>query len=63
MKVNKLEIELEGAKQKFKQMTDSYQKEIEDKKLLEENLLGEVGKPKYVWKLVILKPYICMLTF
>lgn len=23
-------------------MTDSYQKEIEDKKLLEENLLGEV---------------------
>lgn len=44
-------------------MTDSYQKEIEDKKLLEENLLGEVGKPKYVWELVILKPYICMLTF
>lgn len=29
-------------------MTDSYQKEIEDKKLLEENLLGEVGKTKYV---------------
>ena len=44
-------------------MTDSYQKEIEDKKLLEENLLGEVGKPKYVWKLVILKPYICMFVY
>uniref|UniRef100_A0A8C0A6K7 Synaptonemal complex protein 1 n=1 Tax=Bos mutus grunniens TaxID=30521 RepID=A0A8C0A6K7_BOSMU len=48
IKVNKLEIELEGAKQKFKQMTDSYQKEIEDKKLLEENLLGEVAKAKVV---------------
>ncbi|XP_055440616.1 synaptonemal complex protein 1 isoform X5 [Bubalus kerabau] len=46
--VSKLEIELEGAKQKFKQMTDSYQKEIEDKKLLEENLLGEVAKAKVV---------------
>uniref|UniRef100_A0A452FBQ9 Synaptonemal complex protein 1 n=1 Tax=Capra hircus TaxID=9925 RepID=A0A452FBQ9_CAPHI len=44
----KLEVELEGAKQKFKQMTDSYQKEIEDKKLLEENLLGEVAKAKVV---------------
>lgn len=63
MKVSKLETELEGTKQKFKQMTDSYQKEIEDKKLLEENLLGEVGKPKYVRELVILKPYICMLRF
>uniref|UniRef100_A0AC11CFG0 Synaptonemal complex protein 1 n=1 Tax=Ovis aries TaxID=9940 RepID=A0AC11CFG0_SHEEP len=48
IKVSKLEIELEGAKQKFKQMTDSYQKEIEDKKLLEENLLGEVAKAKVV---------------
>uniref|UniRef100_A0A452FC94 Synaptonemal complex protein 1 n=1 Tax=Capra hircus TaxID=9925 RepID=A0A452FC94_CAPHI len=46
--VSKLEVELEGAKQKFKQMTDSYQKEIEDKKLLEENLLGEVAKAKVV---------------
>ncbi|XP_070323364.1 synaptonemal complex protein 1 isoform X8 [Odocoileus virginianus] len=46
--VSKLETELEGAKQKFKQMTDSYQKEIEDKKLLEENLLGEVAKAKVV---------------
>ncbi|XP_025143829.2 synaptonemal complex protein 1 isoform X3 [Bubalus bubalis] len=48
IKVSKLEIELEGAKQKFKQMTDSYQKEIEDKKLIEENLLGEVAKAKVV---------------
>ncbi|XP_055258419.1 synaptonemal complex protein 1 [Moschus berezovskii] len=48
IKVSKLEIELEGAKQKFKQVTDSYQKEIEDKKLLEENLLGEVAKAKVV---------------
>lgn len=48
IKVSKLETELEGAKQKFKQMTDSYQKEIEDKKLLEENLLGEVAKAKVV---------------
>lgn len=29
-------------------MTDSYQKEIEDKKLLKKIFLGEVGKPKYV---------------
>lgn len=29
-------------------MTDSYQKEIEDKKVLEENLLGEVGETKYI---------------
>ncbi|KAF4021453.1 hypothetical protein G4228_013578 [Cervus hanglu yarkandensis] len=48
IKVSKLETELEGAKQKFKQMTDSYQKEIEDKKLLEENLLEEVAKAKVV---------------
>ncbi|XP_026946854.1 synaptonemal complex protein 1 [Sagmatias obliquidens] len=48
IKVNKLELELEGAKQKFKEMTDSYQKEIEDKKLLEENLLGEVEKAKVI---------------
>lgn len=43
-KVKKLESELEGAKQKFKEMSDSYKKEIEDKKISEENLLGEVGK-------------------
>lgn len=43
-KVKKLELELEGAKQKFKEMSDSYKKEIEDKKISEENLLGEVGK-------------------
>ncbi|XP_058893078.1 synaptonemal complex protein 1 isoform X1 [Kogia breviceps] len=48
IKVSKLELELEGAKQKFKEMTDSYQKEIEDKKLLEENLLGEVEKAKVI---------------
>ncbi|XP_054421051.1 synaptonemal complex protein 1 [Pteronotus mesoamericanus] len=48
IKVSKLELELEGAKQKFKEMTDSYQKEIEDKKISEKNLLGEVEKAKVV---------------
>ncbi|XP_070343216.1 synaptonemal complex protein 1 isoform X3 [Equus asinus] len=48
MKVSKLELELEGAKQKFREMTDSYQKEIEDKKISEENLLGEVEKAKVI---------------
>ncbi|XP_024426302.1 synaptonemal complex protein 1 [Desmodus rotundus] len=48
IKVSKLELELEGAKQKFKEMTDSYQKEIEDKKISEENLLGEVEKTKVI---------------
>ncbi|KAM5294975.1 synaptonemal complex protein 1 isoform 2-T2 [Glossophaga mutica] len=48
IKVNKLELELEGAKQKFEEMTDSYQKEIEDKKISEENLLGEVEKTKVI---------------
>ncbi|CAK6439158.1 unnamed protein product [Pipistrellus nathusii] len=46
IKVKKLESELEGAKQKFKEMSDSYKKEIEDKKISEENLLGEVEKAK-----------------
>ncbi|KAB1273559.1 Synaptonemal complex protein 1 [Camelus dromedarius] len=46
--VSKLELELEGAKQKFKEMIDSYQKEIEAKKLSEENLLGEVEKAKVI---------------
>lgn len=41
-------------------MTDSYQKEIEDKKVLEENLLGEVGETKYIWKFVILNSiFVC----
>ncbi|XP_053512042.1 synaptonemal complex protein 1 isoform X2 [Artibeus jamaicensis] len=48
IKVSKLELELEGAKQKFKETTDSYQKEIEDKKISEENLLGEVEKTKVI---------------
>ncbi|XP_016078901.1 PREDICTED: synaptonemal complex protein 1 isoform X2 [Miniopterus natalensis] len=48
IKVSKLESELEGAKKKFKEMTDSYQKEIEDKKISEENLLGEVEKAKVI---------------
>ncbi|XP_019586111.2 synaptonemal complex protein 1 [Rhinolophus sinicus] len=48
IKVSKLELELQGAKQKCKEMTDSYQKEIEDKKALEENLLGEVEKAKVI---------------
>ncbi|XP_021121394.1 synaptonemal complex protein 1 isoform X5 [Heterocephalus glaber] len=46
IKVSKLELELESAKQKFEEMTHSYQKEIEDKKLSEENLLGQVEKAK-----------------
>uniref|UniRef100_A0A8C7AHZ9 Synaptonemal complex protein 1 n=1 Tax=Neovison vison TaxID=452646 RepID=A0A8C7AHZ9_NEOVI len=48
IKVSKLELELEGAKQKFKEMTDSYQKKIEDKKISEENLLEEVEKAKVI---------------
>ncbi|XP_019488757.1 PREDICTED: synaptonemal complex protein 1 [Hipposideros armiger] len=48
IKVRKLELELEGAKQKYKEMTDSYQKEIEDRKIIEENLLGEVEKAKVI---------------
>uniref|UniRef100_A0A8D0PR51 Synaptonemal complex protein 1 n=1 Tax=Sus scrofa TaxID=9823 RepID=A0A8D0PR51_PIG len=48
IKVSKLELELESTKQKFKEMTDIYQKEIEDKKLSEENLLGEVDKAKVI---------------
>ncbi|XP_010342359.1 synaptonemal complex protein 1 isoform X2 [Saimiri boliviensis] len=48
IKVNTLELELEGAKQKFQEMTDSYQKEIDDKKISEENLLGEVKKAKVI---------------
>ncbi|XP_073906792.1 synaptonemal complex protein 1 isoform X2 [Castor canadensis] len=48
IKVRKLELELESAKQKFEEMTDSYQKEIEDKKKSEENLLGEVEKAKVI---------------
>lgn len=41
-------------------MTDSYQKEIEDKKISEENLLGEVGETKYIWEFVTLKLNICL---
>ncbi|VTJ88774.1 Hypothetical predicted protein, partial [Marmota monax] len=41
IKVSKLELELENAKQKFEEMSDNYQKEIEDKKISEDNLLGE----------------------
>ncbi|XP_055995115.1 synaptonemal complex protein 1 [Sorex fumeus] len=48
IKISKLELELDDAKQKFKDVTDSYQKEIEDKKIAEENLLGEVEKAKVV---------------
>ncbi|XP_006865931.1 PREDICTED: synaptonemal complex protein 1 [Chrysochloris asiatica] len=46
IKVSKLELELECAKQKFEEMTVSYQKEIEAKKTSQENLLGEVEKAK-----------------
>uniref|UniRef100_G1TBQ2 Synaptonemal complex protein 1 n=1 Tax=Oryctolagus cuniculus TaxID=9986 RepID=G1TBQ2_RABIT len=48
IKVSKLELELESCKQKFEEMTDSYQKEIEEKKVSEENLLGEVEKAKVI---------------
>ncbi|XP_064138454.1 synaptonemal complex protein 1 isoform X2 [Loxodonta africana] len=48
IKVSKLELELESVKQKLEEMTDSYQKEIEDKKTSEENLLGEVEKAKTI---------------
>ncbi|XP_025789619.1 synaptonemal complex protein 1 [Puma concolor] len=48
IKVNKLELELEVAKQKFKEMTDIYQKEIKDKTISEENLLEEVEKAKVI---------------
>uniref|UniRef100_M3XRM4 Uncharacterized protein n=1 Tax=Mustela putorius furo TaxID=9669 RepID=M3XRM4_MUSPF len=48
IKVSKLELELEGAKQKFKEMTDNYQKKIEDKNISEENLLEEVEKAKVI---------------
>ncbi|XP_055484308.1 synaptonemal complex protein 1 [Psammomys obesus] len=46
IKVSKLELELESTKQKFQDRTDNYQKEIEDKKISEEKLLGEVEKAK-----------------
>lgn len=42
--ISKLELELEDAKQKLKDMTDHCQKEIEDKKIAEEDLLREVEK-------------------
>ncbi|PNJ46203.1 SYCP1 isoform 4 [Pongo abelii] len=48
IKVNKLELELESAKQKCGEITDTYQKEIEDKKISEENLLEEVEKAKVI---------------
>ncbi|XP_012663075.1 synaptonemal complex protein 1 isoform X2 [Otolemur garnettii] len=48
IKVSKLELELENTKQKFEEMTESYQKEIKDKKISEENLLGEVEKAKVI---------------
>ncbi|XP_048207796.1 synaptonemal complex protein 1 isoform X2 [Perognathus longimembris pacificus] len=46
IKISKLELEVESSKQKFVEMTNKYQKEIEDKKKSEENLLGEVEKAK-----------------
>ncbi|XP_075396437.1 synaptonemal complex protein 1 isoform X2 [Tenrec ecaudatus] len=48
IKVSKFELELESTKQKFEEMTHNYQKEIEDKKASEENLLGEVEKAKII---------------
>ncbi|EDL85505.1 synaptonemal complex protein 1, isoform CRA_b [Rattus norvegicus] len=46
IKVNKLELELASTKQKFEEMINNYQKEIEIKKISEEKLLGEVEKAK-----------------
>ncbi|XP_053447285.1 synaptonemal complex protein 1 [Nycticebus coucang] len=48
IKVSKLELELESAQQNFEEMTENYQKEIKDKKISEENLLGEVEKAKVI---------------
>ncbi|KAM8999237.1 synaptonemal complex protein 1 [Sarcophilus harrisii] len=48
IKVNKLESELNDSNKKFEEMTDNYQKEIADKKISEENLLGEVEKTKAI---------------
>ncbi|XP_031230867.1 synaptonemal complex protein 1 isoform X2 [Mastomys coucha] len=46
IKISKLELELESTKQKFEEMTNNYQKEIENKKISEGKLLGEVEKAK-----------------
>ncbi|KAM4872030.1 synaptonemal complex protein 1 isoform 1-T1 [Thomomys bottae] len=46
IKISKLELEVESSKQKFVEMTNKYQKEVEEKKKSEENLLGEVEKAK-----------------
>ncbi|XP_072500526.1 synaptonemal complex protein 1 [Notamacropus eugenii] len=48
IKVNKLESELDDANKNFEEMTDNYQKEIANKKISEENLLGEVEKAKAI---------------
>ncbi|XP_074119254.1 synaptonemal complex protein 1 isoform X2 [Sminthopsis crassicaudata] len=48
IKVNKLESELNDSNKKIEEMTDNYQKEIADKKISEENLLGEVEKTKAI---------------
>ncbi|XP_020858112.1 synaptonemal complex protein 1 isoform X2 [Phascolarctos cinereus] len=48
IKVNKLESELNDANKNFEEMTDNYQKEIANKKISEENLLGEVEKAKAI---------------
>ena len=52
IKVSKLELELESTKQRFEEMTNNYQKEIENKKISEGKLLGEVEKAKYVKNLL-----------
>ncbi|XP_036624078.1 synaptonemal complex protein 1 [Trichosurus vulpecula] len=48
IKVNNLESELDDANKKIEEMTDSYQKEIANKNISEENLLGEVEKAKAI---------------
>ncbi|XP_043859481.1 synaptonemal complex protein 1 [Dromiciops gliroides] len=48
IKVNKLESQIDDANKKIEEMTDNYEKEIANKKISEENLLGEVGKAKAI---------------
>ncbi|XP_040854469.1 synaptonemal complex protein 1 isoform X2 [Ochotona curzoniae] len=48
IKVSELELELANWKQKFEEITGMYQKEIEEKKMLQENLSREVEKAKVI---------------
>ncbi|XP_058516078.1 synaptonemal complex protein 1 isoform X5 [Ochotona princeps] len=48
IKVSELALELANWKQKFEEITGMYEKEIEEKKMLQENLSGEVEKAKVI---------------